>query len=153
MRQFFFYGTLLAGSGNAVEEAVHRKLRAVGPGVVSGRLYAIPDPEGWYPALLAGRQAVRGMIYAAGTDFRPGDLLRLDAYEDCRPRDPKASLYLRKRIQVRGEEGRILVAEAYRYNRPLPKGARPIAHGDFTRWLRAFRCLPFSPRRTKGCAP
>ena len=64
----------------------------------TGRLYAIPDPAGWYPAFIpdpAGA-AVHGMVHAAGPGFAQADLAALDAYEDYRPADPAGSLYLRR---------------------------------------------------------
>ena len=31
-----------------------------------GALWAIPDPQGWYPALLPGEGIVQGMLHEAG---------------------------------------------------------------------------------------
>ena len=133
MMRFFFYGTLIAGSGNRMARLVQERLRFVGPGAARGTLHAIADPRGWYPALLRGGGEVRGMIYEAPPDFTAADLARLDAYEDYDPASPAASLYLRVPVMVTPAG----TAQAYIYNRLLPAGSRPIPGGDFRAWLAA----------------
>ncbi|MBC2670857.1 gamma-glutamylcyclotransferase family protein [Novosphingobium piscinae] len=136
---FFFYGTLRdSDPSHPVARALHRKLH---PGVaasVSGRLHALPDPAGWYPALTegAGDERVIGRLCAARAGFGPADLARIDAYEDCRVDDPAGSTYLRLPMAVR-VAGRPdpVTAQVYRFNRPLPPEAVPIPHGDFGAWL------------------
>lgn len=135
MRHFFFYGTLIAGSGNAVEADAHRKLRPVGPGTVRGRLYAIPDPAGWYPALLPGREPVRGMLYEVRRGFGIADLRALDEYEEFDRRSPEGSLYWRRPVAVSGEAFGCCRAEAYVCKRNLPAASRRIRGGDFRAWL------------------
>jgi gamma-glutamylcyclotransferase (GGCT)/AIG2-like uncharacterized protein YtfP len=135
--RFFFYGTLIAGSGNPVARAIHAGLRTLGRGEAAGALYALPDPLGWYPALLAGDATVRGVVYEARGAFAAADLAMLDAYEDCDTRNPAASLYRRAPLEVRTGAGTIVSAQAYFYNQPLPEAAQPIAGGDFRAWLRA----------------
>lgn len=126
--RFFFYGTLIAGSGNAAEAEVHAKLRDLGPATVAGELYAIPDPEGWYPALLPGKGMVHGRLYETTREFAAADLARLDAWEDYDPAEPEIGLYRRE------AEGEVQV---YRFARALPPGARPIPGGNFAAWLAA----------------
>ena len=132
--RFFFYGTLIAGSGNRAAEAAHARLRDLGPAFTRGRLHAIADPQGWYPALLTGNDVVAGRLYEAVPAFGEDDLAQLDAWEDCDPADPEASLYLREMLAVTGAAG-TCQAQAYRYNRPLPADAPAIAGGDFAAWL------------------
>ncbi len=93
--QFFFYGTLQAGSDNPVARMVHALLEPLGAAQVAGALYAVPDPDGWYPALLPGTDVVHGQLYRAGAGFDAAALERMDAYEDFRPGDPAGSLYVR----------------------------------------------------------
>lgn len=136
--RFFFYGTLLAGSDNPVARAVHARLEPLGPASVHGALYAIPDPLGWYPALVTGdaathRDLVHGMAYATRSGFSPADLAQLDAYEDCDPADRASSLYWREPLPLVGGGQ----AEAYVFDRLLPDGALPIPSGDFRDWLSA----------------
>lgn len=62
--RFFFYGTLIAGAAPVAEplRGALSKLRELGPAQVSGTIHAIPDPQGWYPAMLAGPGTVAGRI-------------------------------------------------------------------------------------------
>ena len=132
---FFFYGTLLDGSDNPVAASVHARLRAIGPAAVRGALHAIPDPEGWYPALLSGDGLVHGRLYEAAAAFGESDLARLDAYEDYDPRKPERSLYLREAMTATAGDGSSCEVQAYRFNLPLPVGACVIDGGDFRAWL------------------
>jgi gamma-glutamylcyclotransferase (GGCT)/AIG2-like uncharacterized protein YtfP len=146
--RFFFYGTLIAGSGSEVARAVHDMLRPIGPATARGALYAVGDPRGWYPVLLPGREQVHGMHYESTADFGRAELARLDAYEDFDPRDPARSLYLRREISVTGADGARRKAQAYRYNRALPASARPIPGGDFHAWLEETGLIPFGGLRS-----
>ena len=132
---FFFYGTLLDGSDNAIAAWVHEKLRAIGPASVEGLLEAVGDPEGWYPALLAGDGTVHGRLYETVEGFGEADLARLDAYENYDPDQPDTSLYLRETVVATNSDGSVSEAQAYRFNLPLPEGSRPIDGGDFRSWL------------------
>ena len=131
----FFYGTLVAGNPNPVAAAIHAALETLGPARTSGVLYAIPDPAGWFPALVAGDDEVHGALYRADAGFDAGLLARMDAYEDFDPADPAGSLYRRVSITVRTQDGADLEAAAYRWNRALPPGAEPIGGGHFGDWL------------------
>lgn len=141
--RFFFYGTLLAGSDNPVASLVHQKLRSIGPARAQGVLHAIPNPQGWYPGLLTGEGVVHGWLYEATDGFGSEDLAKLDAYEDYDPVRPGASLYIREAVSVTGPDRGVGFAEAYRFNRPLPEGSRPIPGGDFRAWLAAKGLEPF----------
>ena len=126
--RFFFYGTLIAGSGNDVARRAHGRLS---PGVAArarGALYGIPDAEGWYPALVSGEGVVRGYIYEALAGFGAGDLAAMDAWEGVE--------YRRREIGVRLEDGRALGAQAYLWTGPLPHDAEAIAGGDVAAFLR-----------------
>lgn len=129
--RFFFYGTLLDGSDNPVARAIHALLEPEGPATVRGSLFAVPDPTGWFPALVPGDGPVHGRSYRARPGFSAADLARMDAYEDYSPAEPAASLYLRAELELAGGG----TAQAYLFNQPLPAGSVPIAHGDFRRWL------------------
>lgn len=110
-----------------------------------GALWAIPDPAGWYPALLSQPIGpVHGMLYAAATDFGPELLARLDEWEDYRPGQPADSLYLRQEMPVTDAMGICVAAQVYRFNQPLPTGARPIPGGDFQGWLAATGFTAFA---------
>lgn len=128
--RFFFYGTLIGGGPLLIRRALG-KLNDLGPRHVPGVLYAIPDPDGWYPALLTGEGTVMGRLYQAGADFGAAELAVLDAYEDFDPADRDGSLYLREFFA----DG----AQVYRFNQPLPEGARAIPGRRFRRLDRTRR--------------
>jgi gamma-glutamylcyclotransferase (GGCT)/AIG2-like uncharacterized protein YtfP len=135
--RFFFYGTLIAGSGNAVAERIHPRLLPLGPAIVPGRLFAIPHERGWYPALLhdpGDESEVHGGVYETLPAFTADDLALLDRYEGFDPARPYGSEYLRRQIDMicRGREE---PADAYLYQAALPDGARPVPHGDFRLFL------------------
>ena len=141
--RFFFYGTLQSGSWNPVARRIHARLMPEGPGQVRGQLHAVPDRDGWFPALLDGPGIVQGEVCRAGPDFSPADLAALDAYEDFDPADPARSLYLRRSLPLLSGG----LAQVYCFNQPLPPGARPIPDGDFRGWLLATNQPEFGGRR------
>ncbi len=145
-RRFFFYGTLVAGSGNRVERAAHRALVPLGPATVQGRLFAIPDARGWYPALVPGEGRVAGRLYGLSSSFSAALLARLDAYEECRPGARRASAYWRcPLLAARSGSAcgaRVVLAQAYVYDCRLPRTARPIEQGDFPAWLAEHGLAP-----------
>ena len=126
--RFFFYGTLMAGSGNEVARAVHGRL---GPGVaavVSGKLYGIPDPQGWYPALVTGAGGVvRGFVHEAAPDFTEADLAALEDWEG-----PE---YARFAVAVVRGDGARVIAQAFVWAGALPEGAEEISGGDFAAFI------------------
>lgn len=129
--RLFFYGVLREGLGD------WPFLAGIGPGraaTTSGALFAIADPQGWYPALRHGQGP--GWTEVVGTlhDARGVDLAAVDAFEGAD--------YARRPIPVRCA-GETLGAEAYLWAAPLPPGAPPIAHGDFARWLAETGHAPF----------
>ncbi len=132
---WFFYGTLIAGNPNPVAAAIHAALEPIGPAWTMGALYAIPDPAGWFPALVAGDGEVSGALYRARPEFDAGLLARMDAYEDFDPADRAGSLYRREWIAVRTDDGADVQAAVYLWNRALPAGAEQIGGGHFGQWL------------------
>jgi len=129
----FFYGTLIAGSANAVARQGHR---ALGPGVAAkarGRLYALPDAQGWYPAMIVGEGEVLGYAYRTLSGF---DIAALDAYEGAD--------YRREAIEVLAQGAR-LVAHAYIWAGGLPEGALPIPSGDFLAFAHAQGLPIYTP--------
>ncbi|ANY19115.1 AIG2-like family protein [Tsuneonella dongtanensis] len=122
-RFLFFYGVLI---GDIAPPPVQRLLAGIGPGrpaTVTGTLYAVDDPAGAHPALVAGGGTVKGMLYAAGSV----DLAALDAFEgEDYARTPVVA-------QCGGER---IEAQAYLWIAPTD-GLEPIPDGDFARWLSA----------------
>lgn len=145
----FFYGTLLDGSDNAMAREVHRLVSRLGAATVRGNLFAVPDPQGWFPALIAGEGAVHGGLYEATSALSPAQLARLDAYEEYDPLNPAASLYLRAAMQVTDAQDAAVMAEVYLYNQPLPPGSCAILSGDFRQWITARGEAPFAGHRAE----
>lgn len=140
--RFFFYGTLQAGNSNPAIAAIHRRLVPEGPARIAGRLVAVQDQDGWFPALVDGAGEVHGQVYAASPEFTAEDLAALDRYEEFDPASPETSWYLREtRTLVSGEP-----VNVYRMNAPPPAEAVPIPGGDFRAWLSAANLLEFSGR-------
>ena len=133
-RHLFFYGVLMAG---IAPPPVRRLLAGLGrgrPATSRGRLFAVDEPGGAYPAMVPGDGLVRGMLHEAGAV----DLAGLDAFE--------GSDYARTAITVRCE-GEDRTAEAYIWI-AATQGLEPIPDGDFARWLAASgrRPITMGPR-------
>lgn len=140
--RFFFYGTLQAGNSNPAIAAIHCRLIAEGPACISGQIVAVPDNDGWFPALIPDDGEVHGQVYAAGPDFTAADLAALDRYEEYDPASPGTSWYLREtRTLTTG-----VPVSVYRMNGAPPAGAVPIPGGDFRAWLKARNLREFSGR-------
>lgn len=112
-----------------------------------GALWAIPDPAGWYPALVAKpkerlSRLVHGVLYKAIDGFGAEQLARLDEWEDYRA-DRAASLYVREAVTVTTATGVGFVAQVYRFNQSLPADAQPIPDGDFRAWLQGGQRAEF----------
>ena len=140
--RFFFYGTLQAGNSNPVIAAIHRRLVPEGPARIAGRLLAVRDCDGWFPALVPGDGEVHGQVYAASADFSADDLAALDRYEEFDPASPETSWYLREIMALTSGEP----VSVYRMNGTPPATAVPIPGGDFRAWLNAANLPEFSGR-------
>lgn len=126
--RLFFYGVLLQGAEQ------WPFLQGLGEGRAAhtqGALYAIPDPQGWYPALIAGQGTVQGSVFDAGKV----DLAAIDHFE--------GEEYSGRPIMV-DAGGYATPAQAYLWQGVLPKKAERIAHGDFNRWLKEGGRAAFS---------
>lgn len=142
------YGTLLPGLRLAAEMA---GARLIGPGTVPGALYdlgaypgLLPLPPG--PAEQGHRQIhgqTHGLVYGLVYAVAANHLARLDAVEEVVPGDVAASLYLRQAlpceplVPTRAPSDWPTSVWAYVYNRPVD-GCRPIAHGDYLRYLQTL---------------
>lgn len=102
---------------------VAERVASEAPASVPGRLHAVNDGR-WYPALVPGRDRVRGTV--CRLRLRPGELALLDRYEGRE--------YRRVALPARTDAGRT-VAEAYLWQGPLPRGSVCIP-GDFLVWLK-----------------
>ena len=132
MSALFLYGVVRAEVAGSMAEPL---LNGLGPGwsaTVPGELWALPDPRGWYPALLPGEGAVQGMLHEAGDV----DLAAVDA--------AKAAEYRRAPVTVTSDSGEA-PATAWFYTADLPAGAELVPDGDFNVWLAETGHTPFTP--------
>ncbi|MEY4239212.1 MAG: hypothetical protein RL339_1813 [Pseudomonadota bacterium] len=140
--RFFFYGTLQAGNSNPEIAAIHRRLVPEGPARIAGRLLAVQDRDGWFPALVPGDGEVHGQVYAASPAFTADDLAALDRYEEFDPASPETSWYLRETMALTSGAP----VSVYRMNAAPPAEAVPIPEGNFRAWLKAAKLREFSGR-------
>lgn len=132
----FFYGVLREGVG---DWPFLKGLGLGSPATTQGALFAIPDPGGWYPALVLTQ--ARFATNVVGTLHEAGDvdLNVVDAFE--------GPDYTRQPVPVDGWSGfGDTEAQAYVWTAELPEGAEPIVHGDFVRWLKETGRKPISIR-------
>ena len=116
MLTLFIYGTLHPDRAPAEIAAAARRLTPLGPATVRGHRYDL----GAYPGVvLAGENdstapEVSGHLFTVPDD---ATLAALDAYEDFRPKDPVASLFLRVPTTATLLDGTQVACEIYVYNR------------------------------------
>ena len=142
--RFFFYGTLMADSGNAVAMRLHTLLRPGVPATARGRLFAIKDVRGWYPGLVpepSGKK-VQGFLHESTGRFAEEDLAAIDRYEDFDPRSPGQSEFIRRKIIVEAGSRRLL-AHAYVLKAPPARNVVPVANGSFTDFLGQSDLRPY----------
>jgi gamma-glutamylcyclotransferase (GGCT)/AIG2-like uncharacterized protein YtfP len=112
----FIYGTLHPRRAPWAIAPVARRLRPIGLATVRGRLVDL----GEYPGLLLGDAAGAEACEVAGEIFEVPDassLGELDAYEDFRPGNPNASLFLRMVATATLRDGSAQTCWVYAYNR------------------------------------
>jgi gamma-glutamylcyclotransferase (GGCT)/AIG2-like uncharacterized protein YtfP len=116
LEHLFVYGTLRPGHAPAeIADAVSR-LVPLGPGTIRGRRYDL----GAYPGVVLDADAggeVLGEVFLVPDE---ATFAQLDSYEDCRPSDPEASLFLRVRANVAMHHGTSELCWVYVYNGPVP---------------------------------
>jgi len=108
----FIYGTLHPERAPSAIAAAARRLRPVGAGTIHGRLLDL----GEYPGVVL--EETEGSE-VSGEVFEVPDaetLARLDAYEDYRPAEPEASLFLRMETEVAMSDGTRRSCWVYLYN-------------------------------------
>jgi gamma-glutamylcyclotransferase (GGCT)/AIG2-like uncharacterized protein YtfP len=126
MDALFTYGTLMRGQPRAHFIARANPIRIV-PATAPGRLVDL----GEFPGLVPPRMP-RHRVTGEYVEFDPasGLLARLDAIEEYLPANERASLYIRRRIEVTLQDATTAAAWAYIYNRPYDP-RRIIKSGDW----------------------
>jgi gamma-glutamylcyclotransferase (GGCT)/AIG2-like uncharacterized protein YtfP len=114
----FIYGTLVPELAPKDIAPVVRKLELIGSGSVPGTLYDLGD----FPGIKlerASRKRVRGRVFRIPSK---ATLKVLDDYEEFDPKHPRSSLYKRKLVNVKLDNGETIRSWIYEYNRsPRPK--------------------------------
>ncbi len=125
----FVYGTLRRRGKNYRRYLAGRTL-SERAGTVRGELYFVTD--GGYPYIVEGDATVYGEVMELAPALYDETLRRLDELEEYDPLDEARSVYLRRRVAVRLEEGDEVVAWTYYWNRPQVRGQK-VPGGDFLR--------------------
>lgn len=123
----FLYGTLQPAADTPMARWLAPRIARACPAHVPGRLVAMPDAGGWYPALVPGCAGARCCGTLVWARLTRDDRMLLDHYE--------GSEYRRRRVRARDAAGTVFAATAYAWCVPLPADIRPIPDGDFLAWL------------------
>ena len=124
----FVYGTLRRGGVREMERSFPGSVY-LGAGRVRGRLYDL----GKYPGLVLDERAgeVVGELYLVSGEM----LAAIDKLEDYRAEDSFASLFVRKRADVVGEEG-TRRCWVYVWNRQVGPRLATVDTGDWLTYRR-----------------
>ena len=133
----FFYGVLRPGLASGRMAGLIALLGQARPATISGKLYAVPDPRGHYPVMIAAGagERVHGTVLFPGPRFGAAELAEFDAFEGFEPGNPDGSDYLRRTLVATSSDGSAVDADAYHWNRAVGGDSILIAHGDFARYL------------------
>ena len=133
----FFYGVLRPGLASGRMAGLIALLGQDRPATVSGKLYAVPDPRGHFPVMIAATagEQVHGTVLTPGPRFGSAELAEFDAFEGFKPNDPDKSEYRRLTLVATLPDGSATNADVYRWNRAIGGEFIPIIHGDFARYL------------------
>ncbi len=123
----FIYGTLLPGETN-YDAFLRGKTLCERKASVRGELYLAQDGD--YPALLPGKEEVCGLLVELRPECVEETLQALDILEEYFPAHEEISVYLRRKAEIRLEDGTTTYAWVYFWSGLEKKGAR-IASGDF----------------------
>ena len=120
----FVYGTLMRGYDNPAARLLSRDATFCGEARCRGRLYLVT----YYPALVRSDEpgdVVSGELFCLHAPEAAFAIL--DDYEGCALPQPR---YLRHLLPVTREDGTVIEAWTYVYNRPVARLKR-IASGRF----------------------
>ncbi|EAQ28375.1 hypothetical protein NAP1_12288 [Erythrobacter sp. NAP1] len=134
----FFYGVLQDGLGPGGQDWPFLKGLGLGAKAsVHGSLFAIPDENGWYPALIPTQARLSSVVQGTIHDASGVDIAAIDAFEGPN--------YTRQPMPVDGWDGYGEThADTYVWTAELPEGAEVIVSGDFKLWLETTGRKPFS---------
>ena len=118
-------------------KALHKNLELIGRGFVTGRLFAIPWDDNYYPALILDEKGyqIHGSVYVTKERFADEDLKLLDEYEEFYPNDLDGSEYVRHEVTV-NVKGEKVIANVYTYHKEVPSEAIETTSGDFAEYIK-----------------
>ena len=131
MENLFVYGTLMGDANHPLGIMIRQEGRFLGRASFKGKLFSID----YYPgAVLSslGSNYVSGEVYALSNN--KDILISLDEYEEYHQNDEKNSEFVRRKINVKLENGAKISAWTYLYNFPT-NGLKEIPSGDFRGYL------------------
>jgi gamma-glutamylcyclotransferase (GGCT)/AIG2-like uncharacterized protein YtfP len=120
----FVYGTLMRGFDNPMTKLLARSAEFCSEARCQGRLYLVT----YYPGMVQSDDAA-DVVFGELFSLRAPEasLLLLDDYEGCGLAEPR---YLRQVLPVTRDDGSVVEAWTYIYNRPVAKLKR-ITSGRF----------------------
>jgi gamma-glutamylcyclotransferase (GGCT)/AIG2-like uncharacterized protein YtfP len=125
----FVYGTLRREINSEMYQLLAHYGEFVGDAIFQGKLYMVD----YYPGLVSSvdtQDVVYGEVYKLSC---PDIVLsRLDDYEECGPKFPEPSKYVRRKQDVKLKSGEAMNAWVYIFERPTA-GLQLIESGDFLR--------------------
>ena len=108
----FIYGTLHPDRAPSEIAPIARRLTPLGPATIRGTLLDLGD----YPGVLLGLEGeVSGALFALPEGEEAALWSRLDAFEDFRPHDPHASLFVRQQTMALRSDGSQVRCFIYTY--------------------------------------
>jgi gamma-glutamylcyclotransferase (GGCT)/AIG2-like uncharacterized protein YtfP len=132
--RLFLYGTLQPAADTPMARWLADRTVDARAARVPGRLFAIPDRRGWYPALVPGNASCLGTMILARLTRE--DRLMLDRYEGAD--------YRLDRVRARDASGAVFPLATYTWRGRLPPDAHALPGGDFLSWLGPRRARAFS---------
>jgi len=119
-QKLFVYGTL--HPDRAPDEIAHvvRRFKTLGTGTIRARLHRFHD----FPAIKIDQKngsRISGEVFRVPSEV---DLKELDEYEEYYPAALDKSLFQRRQVKVRLEDGTSTDCWVYEYNGSLPEPAR-----------------------------
>jgi gamma-glutamylcyclotransferase (GGCT)/AIG2-like uncharacterized protein YtfP len=120
----FVYGTLRKGF-TLHSHLDKSTIKYLGKGLIQGRLYDL----GEYPGAVrsSGNTTIIGEVYELGDSK---ELDALDKIEEFYPEEPKKSLFVRQKTNVKLESGKEILAWVYLLPKK-PKHAQLVKSGDY----------------------
>jgi len=124
--RLFVYGTLLGELADGAAGQLVKGLDRGFPAIALGHLYAVEDPNGWFPAFVPDRDGddVHGVLHTVSA----AEMAAIDIFERT------GEDYDRRSIMLVGPNGAQLTAGAYCWIGSTA-GLERIGHGRFHRWL------------------